>query len=172
MSTSVDLPLPATAVEEHAASTESAERTASCRDHDNLLYPNDSVVSGETTGIVQLLPCRPTPTYHCHQKPSSKLRRSPMLWLFEAEYRVQAQCLKGKYGTGFTPVAGIFATFTSLGMSGWLMPAAVIFAACVATMVALVVWVGPGAIRQLYGVQLGVKFVAIHRSRRHTGVFR
>lgn len=43
------------------------------------------------------------------------------------------------YG-GFTPAAGIFATLTSLGMLGCFMPAAVALAACIATVMAFVVW--------------------------------
>ncbi|KAK3614089.1 hypothetical protein LTR56_027488 [Elasticomyces elasticus] len=43
------------------------------------------------------------------------------------------------YGA-FTPAAGIFATLTSLGMLGLLMPVAVVLAACAATVVALIVW--------------------------------
>jgi hypothetical protein len=43
------------------------------------------------------------------------------------------------YG-GFTPAAGIFATLTSLGMLGLMMPAAVAFAASFATIVAFLVW--------------------------------
>ncbi len=45
------------------------------------------------------------------------------------------------YG-GFTPGAGIFATLTSLGMLGLMMPAAVTFAACIATVVAWAYGVG------------------------------
>ncbi|KAK3294640.1 uncharacterized protein B0H64DRAFT_191615 [Chaetomium fimeti] len=41
---------------------------------------------------------------------------------------------------GFTPAAGIFATLTSMGMLGVLMPAVVIAAVVVATAVAATVW--------------------------------
>lgn len=41
-----------------AASTELVEGEVRCKDHFDLPYCNDSVVSGGTTGIVQLLPCR------------------------------------------------------------------------------------------------------------------
>ncbi len=41
---------------------------------------------------------------------------------------------------GFTPAGGIFATLTSMGMLGALMPAAVITAMVLATVVAVVVW--------------------------------
>jgi len=44
------------------------------------------------------------------------------------------------YG-GFTPAGGIFATLTSLGMLGWLMPGQVCVAAVVATVAAIIVWV-------------------------------
>ena len=43
------------------------------------------------------------------------------------------------YG-GFTPAGGIFATLTSMAMLGILMPPAAIFAAFLATGVALIVW--------------------------------
>ncbi|KAL3587741.1 hypothetical protein FPOAC2_13640 [Fusarium poae] len=43
------------------------------------------------------------------------------------------------YG-GFTPAGGIFATITSMAMLGTMMPAAAIFAAFLASGVALVVW--------------------------------
>nr|POF02129.1 hypothetical protein CFP56_69044 [Quercus suber] len=43
------------------------------------------------------------------------------------------------YG-GFTPAAGLFATMTSLAMLGVLQPIVVVFAACIATLVALIVW--------------------------------
>jgi len=43
------------------------------------------------------------------------------------------------YG-GFTPAAGIFASLTSFGMLGYLVPAVVGFSACVATVAALIVW--------------------------------
>ncbi|KAI1828329.1 hypothetical protein F4861DRAFT_535292 [Xylaria intraflava] len=45
------------------------------------------------------------------------------------------------YG-GFTPAGGIFATLTSLVMLGALMPPLVILAAIIATLVAVLVWVG------------------------------
>ena len=41
---------------------------------------------------------------------------------------------------GFTPAGGIFATLTSMGMLGALMPAAVITAMVLATVVATIVW--------------------------------
>ena len=41
---------------------------------------------------------------------------------------------------GFTPAGGIFATLTSMGMLGALMPAAVITAMVLATVVAAIVW--------------------------------
>ncbi|KAK3898224.1 hypothetical protein C8A05DRAFT_38196 [Staphylotrichum tortipilum] len=44
------------------------------------------------------------------------------------------------YG-GFTPAGGIFATLTSMGMLGALMPAALVLAMVLATGVAVVVWV-------------------------------
>ena len=43
------------------------------------------------------------------------------------------------YG-GFTPAGGIFATLTSMAMLGTLMPPAAVFAALVATIVAVIVW--------------------------------
>lgn len=43
------------------------------------------------------------------------------------------------YG-GFTPAGGIFATLTSMGMLGVLMPLEVIFSSTVATIVAVMVW--------------------------------
>ncbi|KAG5990305.1 hypothetical protein E4U43_004311 [Claviceps pusilla] len=43
------------------------------------------------------------------------------------------------YG-GFTPAGGIFATLTSIGMLGMLMPAAALLAAIIATGVAVAVW--------------------------------
>ena len=43
------------------------------------------------------------------------------------------------YG-GFTPAGGIFATLTSMGMLGTLMPVQVICSVMVATVVAVVVW--------------------------------
>ncbi|KAG6001975.1 hypothetical protein E4U21_003588 [Claviceps maximensis] len=43
------------------------------------------------------------------------------------------------YG-GFTPAGGIFATLTSIGMLGALMPAAAVLAAIIATGVAAAVW--------------------------------
>ncbi|KAL2042380.1 hypothetical protein N7G274_004870 [Stereocaulon virgatum] len=43
------------------------------------------------------------------------------------------------YG-GFTPAGGIFATLTSMGMLGWLMPVQVGLAAVSAFVVALIVW--------------------------------
>lgn len=43
------------------------------------------------------------------------------------------------YG-GFTPASGIFATLTSMAMIGTLMPSVVIFAATLATAVAVIVW--------------------------------
>ncbi|KAG6017133.1 hypothetical protein E4U54_008247 [Claviceps lovelessii] len=43
------------------------------------------------------------------------------------------------YG-GFTPAGGIFATLTSIGMLGMLMPAAALLAAMIATGVAVAVW--------------------------------
>ena len=44
------------------------------------------------------------------------------------------------YG-GFTPAGGIFATLTSMGMLGTLMPVQVICSAMLATVVTVVVWV-------------------------------
>lgn len=44
------------------------------------------------------------------------------------------------YG-GFTPAAGVFATLTSVGMLGLLMPVGALFAAGVATLTTLVAWV-------------------------------
>ncbi|KAH6856415.1 hypothetical protein B0I37DRAFT_367334 [Chaetomium sp. MPI-CAGE-AT-0009] len=44
------------------------------------------------------------------------------------------------YG-GFTPAAGIFATLTSMGMLGVLVPAVAIIAELVATAVAVTVWI-------------------------------
>lgn len=43
------------------------------------------------------------------------------------------------YG-GFTPAGGIFATLTSMGMLGILMPLEVIFSSTVATIAAVIVW--------------------------------
>jgi hypothetical protein len=43
------------------------------------------------------------------------------------------------YGA-FTPPGGIFATLTSVAMLGWLMPAATITGALVATGVTALVW--------------------------------
>lgn len=43
------------------------------------------------------------------------------------------------YG-GFTPAAGVFATLTSLGMLGYLVPLYTFFASFIATIVALIVW--------------------------------
>ena len=43
------------------------------------------------------------------------------------------------YG-GFTPAGGVFATLTSLGMLGWMIPVHTGVSAVFATAVALVVW--------------------------------
>jgi hypothetical protein len=43
------------------------------------------------------------------------------------------------YG-GFTPAAGVFATLTSMGMLGVLMPAVLVIAIVLATVVAGIVW--------------------------------
>ncbi|KAL8995092.1 MAG: hypothetical protein Q9188_006894 [Gyalolechia gomerana] len=43
------------------------------------------------------------------------------------------------YG-GFTPAGGVFATLTSLGMLGWMVPVEAGVSAVVATVVATVVW--------------------------------
>jgi len=43
------------------------------------------------------------------------------------------------YG-GFTPAGGVFATFTSLGMLGYLRPLEVVAGATIATVVTLIVW--------------------------------
>ena len=43
------------------------------------------------------------------------------------------------YG-GFTPAGGIFATLTSMGMLGYLVPIQVAFSAVLATLVTVVVW--------------------------------
>jgi hypothetical protein len=43
------------------------------------------------------------------------------------------------YG-GFTPASGIFATLTSMAMIGILMPAVMILACTLATVVAVIVW--------------------------------
>ena len=43
------------------------------------------------------------------------------------------------YG-GLTPAGGVFATLTSMGMLGYLVPIQVMFSAVLATLVTVVVW--------------------------------
>lgn len=59
-----------------------------------------------------------------------------------ADYRTAslAAGFQGWMYGGFTPAAGLFATLTSMGMLGLLMPAAVVGSAVVATLVATAVW--------------------------------
>ncbi|KAK0865164.1 hypothetical protein LTS02_005480 [Friedmanniomyces endolithicus] len=58
MGRSADDALPAQSNGEHTISNRSAKNKMSCATHFTVPYCNDSVVSGGTTGIVQLLPCR------------------------------------------------------------------------------------------------------------------
>lgn len=56
------------------------------------------------------------------------------------------------YG-GFTPAGGIFATLTSMGMLGLLVPIQVAFSAVLATLVTVVVWAcGAGRWERVYVV--------------------